>query len=357
MGADEYVGIVPTTTPSPTPSPTPTPTPSPSPSPTPSLPFLGQLKPETDFWGADCLGIPPFGEPYWRALLGFRFDPVNLWLPLSGNANGQGLDDLIQITQYGDAWVSLSQDNINLAGTRWAWLGFRYEETTYNGWIPLNGDANGDGVDDLIQVTEYGDAWVAISTGESYDEPTRWGWLGYRFNRGATGENGAIPLSGDANGDGKCDLIQITEYTDAWVAISVETIYDPPTRWAWLGFKYSPYDGWYPLCGDVNADGLDDLIQITPSGDPWVALSSGTMYLEPTRWGWLNFYYDEVQGYYPLLGDVNADGKEDLIQITPGGEQWVSLSTGEAFETPEKWGSLGFIFSRDKGYLPLYLEY
>ncbi len=41
--------------------------------------------------------------------------------------------------------------------------------------------------------------------------------------------------------------------------------------------------------------------------------SEGTYYAEPTRWGWLNFYYDETQGYYPLVGDVNADGMVDVI--------------------------------------------
>ena len=241
--------------------------------------------------------------------------------------------------------------------TRWGWLGFRYTETTYNGWMPLAGDANGDGTDDLIDVTEYGDAWVAISSETIYQEPVRWGWLGFEFSRGTQGANGAIPLSGDANGDGKDDLIQITRYTDAWVAISAETIYEQPTRWAWLGFKYAPLDGWYPLCGDVNADGLDDLVQITPTGDPWVSLSTETTYGEPSRWGWINFFYDETQGYYPLLEDVNMDGRTDLIQITPTGEAWVAPSTGDAFDTPEYWGQPGFLFDRENSYLPLYFDY
>jgi len=333
-----------------------TPTPTPTSTPIP-LTLLCDLTPYGDLWGAECHGIPPFDTPYRRGWLGFKFDPENHWYPLKGNADADGIEDIIQVTEYGDAWVSICLDTLNLSPTRWGWLGFRFEETTYNGWIPVAGDANGDGADDLIQVTEWGDAWVALSMETMYNPPTRWGWLGFEFSRGEVGNPGAIPLTGDANGDGYCDLIQITQYGDAWVALSAETIYNPPTRWGWLGFKYAPFDGWYPLCGDMNADGLDDLVQITPTGDPWVALAGESLYNPPTRWGWLNFYYDETQGYYPLLGDVNADGKEDLIQITPGGEQWVSLSTGEAFETPEQWGWLGFIFSREKGYLPFYLEY
>jgi hypothetical protein len=318
---------------------------------------LADLTQYGDVWAADNIGVPPFQTPSRRGWLGFRFDPDNHWYPIKGNADAYGIEDIIQVTEYGDVWVAPSSEMEYGPATRWGWLGFRYEETIYNGWIPVAGDVDGTGSDDLIQVTQYGDAWVALSTETKYNPPSRWGWLGFEFSRGEVGNPGAIPLTGDTNGDGLDDLIQITRYGDAWVALSAETMYNPPTRWGWLGFHYSPYDGWYPLCGDVNGDGLDDLIQITPTGDPWVALSAGSMYQVPTRWGWLNFYYDESQGYYPLLGDVNADGKEDLIQITPGGDPWVALSKGDSFDYPERWGWLGFTFSRDKGYLPFYLDY
>ena len=134
-------------------------------------------------------------------------------------------------------------------------------------------------------------------------------------------------------------------------------MYQPPTRWGWLGFRYAPYDGWYPLCGDVNADGMADLVQITPTGDPWVSLSTGTEFASPTRWGWLNFYYDETQGYYPLLADVNTDGADDLIQIMPSGEVWVSQSLGNSFGYPEYWGNPGFAFNREKGCIPFFFGY
>ena len=322
-----------------------------------AAPSLAQLTQYGDVWLAKNSGAPPF-ETFERwAWLGFKFDPANGWYPLKGNADAYRTEDIIQVTEYGDVWVAISGETEYNNPKRWGWLGFRYEETTYNGWLPLSGDVDGTGSDDLIQITEYGDAWVALSSETMYQEPARWGWLGFEFSRGEEGNPGAIPLAGDANGDGNCDLIQITRYGDAWVATSAETMYNPPTRWGWLGFKYAPLDGWYPLCGDINADGRADLVQITPTGDPWISLSRATDYDAPIRWGWINFFYDEEQGYYPLLEDVNMDGRADLIQITPEGEAWVAPSSGYTLDPPENWGLWGFSYNREEGYLPFYLDY
>jgi VCBS repeat protein len=112
-----------------------------------------------------------------------------------------------------------------------------------------------------------------------------------------------------------------------------------------------------PLSGDFNADGKTDLLQITPTGDPWVSLSDGTSFQAPKRWGWISFYYNEDTGHYPITADVNCDGKTDLIQITPEGESRVSFSKGDSFTYPEYWGMQGFKFSREEHRLPFYLSY
>ena len=311
-----------------------------------------------DVWASDNPGAPPMDNPSRREWLGYLFDPENNYYVLSGNADGLETEDLIQVTEYGDVWVSMTTETEYTKPNRWGWLGFSYVENgTERGNIPLAGDVNGDGSDDLIQVTLHGDAWVALSEETRYGDPSRWGWLGYSFRRGEPGQNGSIPLTGDADGDGNDDLIQITGYGDAWVALSEETRYGAPKRWGWPGFNYAPFDGLYPLSGDVDGDGLDDLIQITPTGDPWVALSTGNGYGASSRWGWSDFYYDEENGYYPMTGDVNVDGMDDLIMITPSGEILVAASKGDSFDYPENWGKPGFLYNRESGFLPFYLDF
>jgi hypothetical protein len=155
-----------------------------------------------------------------------------------------------------------------------------------------------------------------------------------------------IPPNGD-------DLMQLTPYGDAWVALSKQNSFASPTRWGWLGFKYDADNQWFPLAGDVNGDTRTDLVQITPYGDVWVSKSSGYSFGKPSRWGWLGFIYNKQNGWYPLMGDVNGDGKADLIEITPYGDAWVSLSDGSKFSSPSRWGWLGFKYDPDNHWFPL----
>lgn len=320
-------------------------------------PYLALLTEYGDIWGAANYGSPPFANPYKRGTPGFQYDPANGYYLLTGNADGTGFKDMIQVTPSGEVWVSLSQNDLLQNPARWGTLGFQYrEEDETNGDIPLCGDADGDGVDDIIQVTQFTDVWVSLSTETSYDAPSRWGWTGFSFRRGTETEDGAIPLAGDFNADQLCDILQITQHGDAWVALSDGSQYQDPVRWGWTGFLFSPGKGDYPMVADADGDGLDDMIQVTKHGDLWVALSTGTSFENPTRWGWLGFIYDEDNDYYTFPADLNNDEKADIIQITPEGVPWVSLSAGDTYSDPEPWGNLDFIWDRNKKYWCTYID-
>jgi hypothetical protein len=166
-------------------------------------------------------------------------------------------------------------------------------------WIGV-GDVNNDGRDDLVQLTPYGDAWVALSSGLSFGAPSRWGWLGFKHDPA----NAWGVHIGDFNGDGKADLCCVTPYTDAWVSLSTGSAFGAPSRWGWLGFRDNPTRGigWNVFAGDVNGDGKDDLIQLTKHGDIWFAISTGSGFNAPYRAGWPGFCHQPEGPWQVFVG-------------------------------------------------------
>ncbi len=70
------------------------------------------------------------------------------------------------------------------------------------------------------------------------------------------------------------------------------------------------------LAGDVNGDGKTDLIAVnydvsTNTGSSWVMLSTGSGFSAPQQWS--NQAFNGTKAM--LAGDVNGDGKTDLIVV------------------------------------------
>ncbi|MGC4863793.1 FG-GAP repeat domain-containing protein, partial [Micromonospora sp. DT41] len=215
---------------------------------------------------------------------------------------GDGRDDVIAFTHspLADAYVATSTGT-TFTGTTIKW----HDWFALTGETPLTGDANGDGRDDAIVFTHspLADVHVALSTGTTFAPSTTWhDWF-------APGTE--IPAIGDVNGDGKDDIITFTHDTnaDVYVALSTGTSF---TGTAVKWHDYFSIGGEFPAIGDVNGDGLDDIITFTQgpatASDVIVALSNGTSFGPPQKWHDLF----AVGGEQPRVGDINGDGKDDI---------------------------------------------
>lgn len=90
---------------------------------------------------------------------------------------------------------------------------------------------------------------------------------------------------------------------------------------------------------DINGDGRDDAIVVVSSGeshgDVLVALSDGKVFTMPRKM--LTYRYQQ-SFVYPATGDINGDGKCDLIFVnTVFNEISVAFSAGDTFSRVVRW--------------------
>lgn len=177
----------------------------------------------------------------------------------------------------------------------------------------VRGDFTGDGRADLMAVRS-GSLVMAASTGSGFAAPRTVGsgWGGVKW----------IGTPGDLNGDGISDVLAIFPSGHLW--------FYPGTGGASLGRGRDLGRGWGQLNqlvtpGDFTGDGVPDLIGRDARGQIILYTTHGTA--SPTRTRVLAPYWG---GLRTLLGsgDFNNDGRGDILGITPQGQLIAYASTG-----------------------------
>ena len=273
------------------------------------------------------------------------FDGGTSW-GVSGNYSGYTAGKPIRINNdlRDDIWLTLND------GTKWS-VYYALSATNglpgtvvnwqhlanYAGMTPGSGDFDNDGDTDLVLTEPGATSWkarVAKWNGTSFDAPLSWS------EPGSWG--GWTSMIGNFAGSGASDLALV--YNDnvswrAWVATAngTPTLFNAATYWEYP----TNFAAWMRSSGDFNGDGLTDLIlHYNDAGSmrTWVAFSAGNgAFYAPVNW----LFYGAFNNLTTHLGDVNADGKTDLIlsqNDTRGWRVWVATATGYGgFSDPISW--------------------
>ncbi len=119
---------------------------------------------------------------------------------------------------------------------------------------------------------------------------------------------------GDFNGDGKSDLLCHSDSGEKWLALNVGGNFSAAVQsYQNLGWCNAPL---VLSVGDVTLDGRDDLICFAPdTGEIWVSFAQGSG--NSIYFGGTNRYSvaEPANAFLEplLLGDVNGDGRTDMI--------------------------------------------
>lgn len=247
--------------------------------------------------------------------------PTGVGTRLLGDVNADGRQDAI--VMFRDSGTAMTATSLPAGGfgapTAWSY-GHSVGADRY-----FLGDANGDGRADLVAFFAATGTWkVSLSSGTGFFAPTDWA---YGHGVGTTRQ-----WVTDATGDGRADVVTFDAGSGDWyISASDGTGFQTFVRWM-SGHGVGSTD---QAVGDTNGDGrADAAVWFAGDGSWYVALSTGAAFAFPGHWS-----FGHGQGTdQRLLGDGTGDGKDDEVFFSaPQGRWYLGTSDGNGFYAPTEW--------------------
>ena len=186
---------------------------------------------------------------------------------------------------------------------------------------PFVADFDGDGRAELTIWRPADGTWYWLTSASGYDAEFA---QGQQWGNQARGD---VPLLADIDGDGKMDLIVWRATTGTWYWLTSSSGFNPAMAGTRQWGNASLGD--IPLVGDLDGDGKAELVVWRASTGTWFWLSSRDGYSYggqgQRQWG------NQANGDVPMLGDLDGDGRADLVIWRAGFGQWFWVTSSSGF--------------------------
>ncbi|MGY2046803.1 FG-GAP-like repeat-containing protein [Methylobacterium sp. JK268] len=253
------------------------------------------------------------------------------------DVNGDGQKDVVAFGETG-IYVALATGGGNFATPTYTPSTFTpsgggwTSDTIYHREVA---DVNGDGKADIVGFGNAG-VYVALGNGDGTFGAETFAVANFGASNGWTSQDRYPRHLVDVNGDGKADIVG---FGDAGVYVSLATgggnFAAPtftPSTFTPSGGGWTSDTTYHRELGDVNGDGKADIVGFGEAGT-YVALGNGDGTFGAETFAVSNFGAGSgggwsSQDHYPRhLADVNGDGKADIVGFGDAGV-YVSLATG-----------------------------
>ena len=250
---------------------------------------------------------------------------VHQYPTLVSDVDGDGRSDLIFVGQgWSGAGLNIRVKRSNGNGNWTSWSQVLGDGPAVHQYKTLVGDVDGDGRSDLIFVGQgWSGAGLNIRVYRSNGNGTWTGWA--QVLGDGPGVHQYPTLVSDVDGDGRSDLIFVGQ---GWSGAGLNIrVYRSNGNGTWMGWSQVLGDGsgvhQYPtLIGDVDGDCKADLMFL---GQDWNGAGLNVRVKGSNGSGtWSAFEQvlrdgPGVHQYRTLVGDVDGDGRSDLIFV---GQNW-----------------------------------
>ena len=267
------------------------------------------------------LVIPDFGyNQGWR---------VEKHVRLIGDINGDGLKDVVG---FGDAGVFRAlSTGPGFGSVTFVLAHFSYKQGWYvDRDVRLLSDMNGDGKDDIVGFANSG-VWVSLATSDGYftenyyrASPHFGEDEGWRVDK-------HIRLVADMNNDGKKDIIAFGD-DGVWLSLATSDGKFAEPSVVVHAFGYN--QGWRAekhdrVLGDLNFDGKPEIIGFNDDGG-WISWSTETGWTEPRKI--LDYWFSGSKPHTRYVADFNGDGPADILWIGEYGASVALGSSGNPMQ-------------------------